>query len=36
VAHTARVLAELRDLTPDALADLTTTNFRRLFRKAAA
>ena len=36
VAHTARVLAELRGLTPDALADLTTTNFRRLFRKAAA
>ena len=22
-------------LTPEALADLTTTNFRRLFRKAA-
>ncbi len=35
VAHTAKVLAELRGLTPDALADLTTTNFRRLFRKAA-
>ena len=33
VAHTARVLAELLNLTPDALADLTTTNFRRLFRK---
>jgi TatD DNase family protein len=36
VAHTAAVLAELRGLTPDALADLTTVNFRRLFRKAAA
>jgi len=35
VAHTARLLAEIRNLTPDALADLTTTNFRRLFRKAA-
>ena len=36
VAHTAAVLAELRGMTPDALADLTTANFRRLFRKAAA
>ncbi len=36
VAHTAAVLAELRGLTPDALAELTTANFRRLFRKAAA
>jgi TatD DNase family protein len=36
VAHTAKVLAELRGLTPEALADLTTANFRRLFRKAAA
>ena len=35
VAHTARVLAEIRGLEPAALADLTTTNFRRLFRKAA-
>ncbi len=35
VAHTAKVLAELRGLTVDALADLTTANFRRLFRKAA-
>jgi TatD DNase family protein len=35
VVHTARVLAELRGLTPEALADLTTANFRRLFRKAA-
>ena len=36
VAHTARVLAEVKDLSPVALADLTTANFRRLFRKAAA
>ena len=35
VAHTAAVLAELRGMTPDAMADLTTANFRRLFRKAA-
>lgn len=35
VAHTAKVLAEVRQLEPEALADLTTENFRRLFRKAA-
>jgi len=35
VAHTAKVLAEVREMTPDALADLTTANFRRLFRKTA-
>jgi TatD DNase family protein len=35
VAHTARVLAEVKGMAPDALADLTTANFRRLFRKAA-
>ncbi|MGA9014666.1 MAG: TatD family hydrolase [Acetobacteraceae bacterium] len=35
VAHTARVLAEVRGLEPQAIADLTTDNFRRLFRKAA-
>jgi TatD DNase family protein len=35
VAHTARVLAEIRGLSPEALGYLTTTNFRRLFRKAA-
>ena len=35
VAHTAKVLAEVRDMEMAALADLTTANFRRLFRKAA-
>ena len=35
VADTARVLAEVRGLSPDALAELTTANFRRLFKKAA-
>lgn len=34
-ADTANVLAQVRGLTPDVLADLTTGNFRRLFRKAA-
>jgi TatD DNase family protein len=33
--HTAKVLAEVRGMTPEALADLTTRNFRTLFRKAA-
>ncbi len=35
VAETARVLAEVRGMEPAALADLTTANFRRLFKKAA-
>ena len=35
VAKTAAVLADVRGMTPDALADLTTANFRRLFRRAA-
>lgn len=35
VAHTAKVLAEVRGLEAAALADLTTANFHRLFRKAA-
>ena len=34
VAHTATVLAEIKGMTPEAIADLTTANFRRLFRKA--
>ena len=33
--HTAKVLAEIRGLTPDALAELTTRNFRTLYEKAA-
>ena len=35
VQHTAKILAETRNLTPEALAALTTANFRRLFRKTA-
>ena len=35
VTHTAKVLATVRGLEPEALACLTTENFRRLFRKAA-
>jgi TatD DNase family protein len=31
VAHTAAALAELRSIPPEALADLTTANFQRLF-----
>jgi TatD DNase family protein len=34
VAHTARMLAQVRGMAPEALAELTTRNFRRLFRKA--
>jgi len=34
VAHTARVLAGIHGMTPEAMAALTTANFRRLFRKA--
>jgi TatD DNase family protein len=33
VAHTAATLAEVRGLTPEALAALTTANFRRLYPK---
>jgi TatD DNase family protein len=35
VGHTAKVLAEVRGMTPEALAELTTANFRRLFAKTA-
>jgi TatD DNase family protein len=35
VAHTAKILAETRGLTPEAIAELTTRNFKRLFKKAA-
>ena len=34
-AHTARRLAEVRGMTEAALAELTTGNFRRLFRRTA-
>lgn len=33
VAHTARVLAEVRGLDTEVLAALTTANFRQLFPK---
>ncbi|HEX3982828.1 MAG TPA: TatD family hydrolase [Acidisoma sp.] len=33
VAHTAAKLAEVRGMTPDALATLTVVNFRRLYPK---
>jgi TatD DNase family protein len=35
VAHTAAALAELRGISPEALATLTTANFRRLFPTTA-
>jgi len=35
VAHTAKMLAEVRGMAPAELADLTTANFRRLFPKTA-
>jgi TatD DNase family protein len=35
VAHTAKVLADVRGIASEELAELTTGNFRRLFRKAA-
>jgi TatD DNase family protein len=34
VTHTARVLGEMRGISVDEVAALTTGNFRRLFRKA--
>jgi TatD DNase family protein len=35
VADTARFVAELRGVSPEALAETTTRNFQRLFTKAA-
>lgn len=35
VVHTAEALADLMGIAPDALADVTTRNFRTLFAKAA-
>ena len=35
VAHTALVLGEVHGMSAEAMADLTTANFRRLFKKAA-
>jgi TatD DNase family protein len=35
VTQTAKVLAEVRGMTPAEVADLTTANFRRLFPKTA-
>jgi TatD DNase family protein len=36
VVHTAAKLAEVKGLTPEELAELTSANFRRLFTRAAA
>lgn len=36
VVYTAAKLAELKGVTPEALAEATTANFRRLFDKAAS
>jgi len=33
VVHTAKMLAELKDVTPEVLAEVTTGNFFRLFSK---
>jgi TatD DNase family protein len=35
VVHTARVLAEVHGVSAEAMAEITTANFRRLFRRAA-
>lgn len=33
--HTAKVLGEIKGMSPEAIAELTTANFKKLFRKAA-
>ncbi len=33
--HTAKVLGDIKGLSPEAMAALTTRNFRTLYRKAA-
>jgi TatD DNase family protein len=33
--HTAKVLGDIKGLSPDSVASLTTTNFRKLYGKAA-
>jgi TatD DNase family protein len=33
--HTAKILADVKGMAPEALAALTTNNFRKLYRKAA-
>ena len=33
--HTAQKLGEIKGLSPEAIAELTTSNFRKLYRKAA-
>ncbi len=35
VAHTAAVLAAARGVTPERIAEITTANFFRLFRRAS-
>jgi TatD DNase family protein len=34
-AHTAKVLSEIKGMSPEAIAESTTANFKKLFRKAA-
>lgn len=34
-AYTAKVLGEVKGMSPEAIAALTTANFKTLFRKAA-
>jgi TatD DNase family protein len=32
--HTAKILGEVKGMSPEAIAELTTANFRALYRKA--